>query len=41
MIQAQDIRLDVSWDQVRIDADLQRLAVAIAQLRECNTDFEE
>ncbi|WP_213664245.1 hypothetical protein [Stutzerimonas stutzeri] len=41
VIQAQDIRLDLGWDQVRIDADLQRLAVAIAQLRECNTYFEE
>lgn len=31
VIQAQDIRLDLGWDQVRIDADLQLLAVAIAQ----------
>jgi len=41
VIQAQDIRLDLGWDQVRIDADLKLLAVAIAQLRACSTGVEE
>jgi hypothetical protein len=41
VIQAQDIRLDLGWDQVRIDADLQLLAVAIAQLRARSAGVEE